>query len=281
MRVAIIGDVRKMRGKNLVKSLVQFSIEENISYLILAGGISNDFDKTFKVLKELGEELKPYGKQLRFITGNTDYYRRNGNDIKEDSFYRKNKKYESDMISDYFLENNPVVLSVGNKIIKLIGNSLWYDYSMYKGKTISAKRIACKRKMWYINRDVLYITSKEDYMLGLENTFDRKLMSKRLRNLALDVKSDKERFGDRVQHILITYFKPVDYFSDRGYIKGYKAAFEGSNKTFSKCKELGIKEVVFGMCSDKKYAEIDGIKIRSSGFCKNIKNSAVIYEFEV
>lgn len=281
MRVAVLGDVRKLRGKNLVKSLVQFSIEENISYLILAGGISNDFNKTFKILKELGDSLKPYGKHLRFITGNTDYYRRNGNDIKEDSFHNKNKKYETDILSDYYLENNPVVFSVDNRIVKFIGNSLWYDYSMYKGKTVSAKKITGKRKLWYLNRDILYLTSKEDYMLGLENTFDRKLMSKRLRNLELDIKSDKERFGERVQHILVTYFKPVDYFSDRGYIKGYKAAFEGSNKTFRKCKECGIQEVIFGMCSDKKFAEIDGIKIRSSGFSKNIKNSAVIYEFEV
>jgi hypothetical protein len=118
-------------------------------------------------------------------------------------------------------------------------------------------------------------------MLGLENSFDRKLMRSRLRELSVDIKSDRERFGNRVQHILITYFKPVDYFSDRGYISGYKASFEGSNRVLGACKDCGIREVVFGMFSKRKSATIDGVKIRTSGFDKKIEKSAIIYEFEV
>lgn len=237
-----------------------------LNALILVGGISKDFNITLSFVCQLGDELQHLGIGFRYIVGNTDFYMNKVDSDKLTTFNDCRRKYSN---NKYYLPTHP---NLGSNLW-IIGAESWYDYSLYRGKPISLSKLTKKRKGLIENKDVKYITDKDDYLLGINNTFDYKYNQECLNILdnSLHKVLQKRKRPERI--VVVQYFYPYHIFlKDSGLYHNYFGAFTGSDKYKSVLNKHGVTDCVFGYNSDRKMITYDSIRYR----CADSKNRDIL-----
>ena len=263
MRVGYVSNINLPKSVDFYKS---FDLEEqakklDLDALILVGGISNDFDISYKFAEILGDRLKREGILFRFIAGNTDYYSDSVGVDKEKSFREKKEKF---MLHPYYLSTNSVLRS--NIVIS--GIESWYDYSLYRGKPVNLSKILKKRTLLHRNYDARYITDEDDYSLGRDNVFDVRYTRECLEGLDSRLRSIKHRIGDVKYNVLVQYFYPSKIFlSNKQSLfdnTGYFDAYKGSDRFLTIMRYSGsVTDCVIGMSSERNSTTLSGIRFET------------------
>lgn len=265
MKVGYISEL-KIRGcegdfTEWVERLVTVSKNESLDFLVVSGGISCNYHITLRFVDELGKQLKEIGTKLRFIVGNTDlYYPKDEISLdKKAKFLEIIGKYRS---SQYYLPNHPIL----TRSVRIIGAESWYDYSLYRGKPINLRDITKKRFLFISNKDNLYITDKDDYTLGLENTFDYQYSNECCTSLNNELRAQMSKHGDCPYNVVVTYFKGSKALLSNSFMSKYFGAFEGSLKLGDIMRNNRVTHCMYGLNSDKKIVRMNGISyINTSG----------------
>lgn len=269
MRVGYISDIQVKRNYTQVAdTIINQAIESNLNYLIVNGGISSDYVVTENCMNYMGKALQSHDIVLRFTTGNTDYYAphqsivdktHNFNTI--DSYYKANP---------YYLVTHPII----TQSLWIIGASTWYDYSLYRGNPISLSKVTKKSK-WFIsaNQDTTYITDKDDYKVGLVNTFDKK----RTQYCVNELRDILDKYCNKLarpEHCIVCgYFYPHRVYITDGLLAGYFACFKGSTHLGDVLHNRGVTEYVAGLTSKHFSSKsIDNILYSNSTHTLTIKD---------
>ena len=248
-----------------VKYIYNESCENELDYLILAGGISNNYQTTLSFVNELGKQLEICGTKLRFIVGNTDLYY-------DEAVVDKSKKVREILEiyskNKYYLPKFPIL----TRYVRIIGNESWYDYSLYRGKDISLENVTKKKKLWYVNKDNKYITDKNDYCLGLDSIFDTIYTKSCISGLSRKLDAYQRKHGDCKYNVVVQYFKTDKQQIPKGVLSKYKGTFEGSAYVSKVLKNYGVTQCVIGSKCRDELINIDGVHyINSLGKVKVIE----------
>lgn len=241
--------------------------------LIVAGGISSNFDTTYKFMEILGDRLKRQGILLRFIAGNTDFYSKDVGVDKEKSFREKKEKY---LFHPYYLTSHAIIRS--NLVIS--GIESWYDYSLYRGKPIELRKILKKKTLFSKNLDSIYITDVGEYVLGVDSVFDTRYNNECLHLFEDRLRQVKNRLGSLKYNVVVQYFYPSRAFLSKSAgvfdSTGYFDAFRGSAKYFPIMVLSGnVTDCVVGMRSEKKSLVYNGIR------CKTCDSEIQVVEYDL
>lgn len=264
MRLGYYGDLRfKLHSYSdidgVCSDLTELAVKNRVDYLILSGGISNDFLLTLSFIDRLEQSLKLYQIKLKFLLGNTDFYSARLEGIDRKRAFREKLAEVAGMQS--YLPCNPIMLQGA----RIYGAESWYDYSLYRGKPVALRDIT-KKSFWLKkNSDVKYITDRDDYISGLDNCFDVWYTNQCLRSLDDILDRDENRFIPPDNLVVVMYFYPSKVFLKDGYFERYWGTFKGSDKFLSLFQKHRVSKCVFGLTADRKYAELGGIRIYGSG----------------
>ena len=144
MRVGYVSGIELhgvgMEFNKKIQGLVDKSKSENIDYLIICGGISNNYEVSILFIDTLMKMLSESGIKLRFVIGNTDlYYSKSEFDVdkekKVDNILRVYRNHPC------YLSKHPII----SRRVRIVGSESWYDYTLYRGKPTSLKNITKKR----------------------------------------------------------------------------------------------------------------------------------------
>lgn len=260
MRVGYMGDLYKVKKIDTYQ-IVEKCEESNIDLLILCGGISNNYKTSLDFIDKLGTELDRKKISLRFIIGNTDLYYEEVVVNKERKIRDILKLYNE---SRYYLKNQPIM----KRGVRIVACNGWYDYTFYRGKARKLSDITKKRKLWYRNKDVVYLTDERDYSVGLENTFDYKYWKENRIDLINKLQGDFQKLGKAKNSVVVTYFKPSKAFMKNDPISKYRGTFEGSLEFADLLEKFEVDECYFGMSSPKVYVKIEGVNY----YCCSVKS---------
>lgn len=269
MRVGYLGDIKVTR-KTLDDSLSRFTEEsahEKLNYLILCGGISEDFNTTLVFVNNLRNTLYNHKIKLRFIPGNTDFYYNIPVVNKQDNFMNIRKMF---LDNQSCLISNPIVTSD----VRIIGAESWYDYSLYRGSPVSLKSITKKSKFFGLmkNKDVKYITDENDYMLGVKNTFDYQYSKKCKEGLIHSLKEYERKYMKPLHSVVVSYFYPIQNFLSKGIYEGYFGTFKGSD-LLDVLNQFYITEYVVGLSSSVNDFLLNRIRFTSA------KNKMIVRDY--
>ena len=243
---------------NCIDKLVNISKNENLDYLVISGGISNNYNITLKFVSDLGSVLNEFGTGLRFVAGNSDFYYSDENIVdKEKKFRQILSTYRENR---YYLPYNPIL----TRTVRIVGAETWYDYSLYRGKPRDLRDISKKRILFFRNKDNKYITNESDYTLGLNNTFDIRYSKECAYSLKNELESHNRKHGRCIYNIVVTYLKTSKIFLGNSFIDKYMGTFEGSSVYHDIMKNNLISDCVFGKHSDREDSIIDGIRYKCS-----------------
>ena len=264
MRVGYYGDLRfKLRSHSDIdrvgSDLTELAVKNHVDYLILNGGISNDFILTLQFIDRIEQMLKLYQIKLKFLLGNTDFYGSIYSGVDKRRAFQEKLAEVAGMPS--YLPCNPIMLQGA----RIYGAESWYDYSLYRGKPVALRSIT-KKSFWLRkNPDVKYITDRDDYISGLDNCFDVCYTNKCLRSLDDILDRDENRFIPPDNLVVAMYFYPSKVFLSDGYFERYWGTFKGSDKFLGLFQRHRVSTCVFGLTADRKYAELEGIRFHGSG----------------
>lgn len=248
------------------------SVKYNLDALVIAGGISSQFDITCDFMKFLGDTLKKKGILLRFIAGNTDYYDSHVGVDKEESFRKKKEQF---LLHPYYLTSHPIIRSD----IVISGIESWYDYSLYRGEPIQLKKIMKKKKMGQKNLDGVYITNESDYTLGFDNVFDVVYTKECVSLLEDRMRQINNKFGKVKYNVVVQYFYPSKIFlSDNTGLfntQGYFDAFSGSEKFLAPMRYGGVTDCIIGKSSERERIRVHNINFQCC------TNRMVVKEYDV
>ena len=237
-----------------LKRLVTSSVNNSLDYLIISGGISNNYHITLSFIEELGRQLKGVGTKLRFIVGNTDFYY-----PLDEYVVDKVRKFKSILNlyrnNPYYLPRSPII----SRRVRIVGSESWYDYSLYRGKPRDLKDITKKRYFIFSNKDNKYITDPMDYTLGFENLFDIKYSKECIDMLRQKLESDIQKHGVCDRSVVITYFKGSKTLLGNSPISKYMGAFEGSLDIGRVIKSYRVDTCIVGKKSSRVSATVDGV----------------------
>lgn len=269
MRVGYLGDI-KISRKTLDDSLLRLTEEsarEKLNYLILCGGISEDFNTTLVFVNSLRDSLYNHKIKLRFIPGNTDFYYNVPVVNKQDNFMTIRNLFLSNQSC---LISNPIITSN----VRIIGTESWYDYSLYRGSPVSLKSITKKSKLFGLikNNDVKYITDENDYMLGVKNTFDYQYSKKCKDWLISSLKEYERKYMKPLHSVVVGYFYPIQSFLSKGIYSGYFGTFKGSDLS-DVLNQFYVTEYVVGLTSDMNDFSFNNIRFT------NAKNKMVVRDY--
>ena len=249
MRVGYLGDIKVTR-KTLDDSLSRFAEEsahEKLNYLILCGGISEDFNTTLVFVNNLRNALYNHKIKLRFIPGNTDFYYNIPVVNKQDNFMNIRKMF---LDNQSCLISNPIVTSD----VRIIGTESWYDFGLMK------------------NKDVKYITDENDYMLGVKNTFDYQYSKKCKEDLIHSLKEYERKYMKPLHSVVVSYFYPIQNFLSKGIYEGYFGTFKGSD-LLDVLNQFYITEYIVGLSSSVDDFLLNRIRFTSA------KNKMIIRDY--
>lgn len=270
MKVGYVSELNiKGFGKDFSKAiekLVSVSESESLDFLVISGGISKDYHVTLGFINDLGKQLKITGTGLRFVAGNTDFYY-----PKNEAVIDKSKKFNEIVTlyrtSPYYLPMNPIL----TRKVRIIGAESWYDYTLYRGKPRTLKEISKKQILFFRNRDNDFITSADDYSLGLENTFDYKYSRECVQSLSRDLESQQVKHGSCQYNVVVTYFKGSKALLKDSYVGRYMGAFEGSLGLGEVLKVYRVSHCIYGKKSDK-----DSVKIGNTLYINPVREVKVV-----
>lgn len=242
-----------------VDTLVAQASEGSLDFLVVAGGISNNYLITLRFIDEVGRQLSLQGNTvLRFVAGNTDFYYRDSVVDKEKKFNEIRAEYRN---CRYYLPTHPII----KHDMRVVGAETWYDYSLYRGKPKRLRDITKKSIGVLKNPDVEYITDAEDYTLGLENIFDMRYSKQCEHDMISELERLYKKCGRCVPNICVQYFYPSQIFLNHGLLEGYFGTFKGSNSYHKLMKDRGVTDCIFGVQSDRKSIKYDGISYLNAG----------------
>lgn len=275
MRVGYVGELN-IKGigssdyNDWISILSEKAREEKLDYLILCGGISDNFKISTSFVESLNKALSFEKIRLKFISGNTDFYYDDRDIVdKETKFFETLKVFRNDTC--YFPKS-----SIFSNGISINGIESWYDYSLYRGKPADLRDITRKSLLWYRNRDNDYITGKDDYMLGYNNLFDIRYTNSCLDDMDLKLKNEFRKHGKTVYNIVVMYFYPIKAMLSEGFINRYSGTFSGSSKFFEVMKDNNVTDCVVGKSCNKGTLRVDGIRIH----CLN-RGEVNVFEYSI
>ena len=156
------------------------------------------------------------------------------------------------------MASNPII----KPDIRIVGSESWYNYSLYRGRSVSLKEITKKQKFIFKNPDVYYITDSEDYVFGTENTFDVKYSKECLNDLSSSLHRLYKRCGVPKLSVVVQYFYPSKIFLNSGYLENYFGTFKGSQDTEFILNSWNVDECVFGLKSHNMSVSYNNVKYR-------------------
>lgn len=262
-KIGYISDIKlkavDIRYSTTIDYLVNESKEKDLNYLIICGGISNDYMITLKFITDLVRTMALKGSktQVKFIVGNTDFYYKERVVNKKDKFDEIHRLY---LKNRYYLPTNPIIL----QDIQVFGAETWYDYTLYRGNGVDLDKVT-KKQLWFKkNKDVEYITDRNDYMLGLENTFDRAYCRECMNRLSRDISYYRQRMAKPRHRIVIGYFYPSKIFLSNGYFEKYFGTFKGTEQLMSVLIGNDVTDYIIGLDTERKEITFKGIRFKNS-----------------
>lgn len=237
MRLGIISDIHLDINKdyNVLEEIVHQSNNQNIDHLLIAGDITNDYQSTIKAVDTMVSKLNM---PLWFIPGNHDLY-----DI--------DQKYPSTKYIYEKLSNHPSCIinkdvNLGENIV-LIGDIMWYDYSLADTEHYDISHIKTKTQGGRTWKDSQYISwGKEDEEIA--NMFLDKLEKRIIKN--------QEKTIITMSHMIThEYFLPLEYREDIGFFY----AFFGSSKIGELFKKYKTSYNIMGHIHYRRILKEDGI----------------------
>lgn len=282
MRVAYLSDIQinNLVGEEtwLNESFDYFSsitaqfisrYSDTIDYLILNGGIYSDSTRFLEFVEFLDTSFTSHDihTKVLFNVSNIEYYSNSVSVDKVGQFYDTDKKFKNHRL---YLPRNPII----TKDTWIFGVDTWYDYSLYRGKTISLKDITKKDNRGFfgklfnkrVNLDNFNITDVSDYAFGLQNTFDVKHTNDCVDSFRHICDRYDRTIAQPTNKVACGYFYSNALFlSDNPKRDGYNDAFSGSFKFDDTFKSHGITEYVCGKSSSyRSHITMDGIMYRNS-----------------
>lgn len=246
MKVGYIGNLFLTHENKRFENMVYFLSEEakvrELTFLIVTGGISYNYEMTLSFVEKLGRLLKENDIQLRFIAGNTDfYYTPYASVIDKETKFREILRLYSN--SEYYLPTHPII----TKSIRITGAETWYDYTLYRGKPRDLKDITRKSFLFVKSRDNEFITSRDDYTLGINDTFDKRYTQETLRSLKARLDSNEQKYATVSYNIVVQYFSPTKSILKSGLFQDYFGAFSGSMKYMDILKLYRVNYCIVGV----------------------------------
>lgn len=236
----LMGENKKF--ENMVYSLSEEAKVRELTILVVTGGISYNYEVTLKFIDSLGRLLKESGIILRFIAGNTDFYYTSYASVidKEAKFRDILRIYHE---SEYYLPTHPII----TKSVRIVGAESWYDYTLYRGKPRDLKNITRKSLLFLKSRDNEFITNKDDYTLGINNTFDKRYTQETLLALKSRLESNEQKYATVSYNIVVQYFAPTKAVLKSGIFQDYFGTFSGSMKYMDILRLYRINYCVVGI----------------------------------
>lgn len=121
MKIGVISDLHvdrhsKLDFQDYLDALVIVSKQRNLSLIIIAGDISNDYRLSYQFIKQLETQLNI---PVLFVPGNHDYWsdQQNISSLEIAQFFKEQKEC---------LMNRPYII---NDEWAIVGTTAWYDYS--------------------------------------------------------------------------------------------------------------------------------------------------------
>lgn len=260
MKVGYFGNVfLKGEGKkliDLVYLLVNECKQREITFLVCSGGISYNYHTSMSFIEKLGNECKKEGITFRFIVGNTDlYYPMKESEADKEFLFKKTlSKYKE---LETYLPNSPIF----SRETRICGFETWYDYSLFRGKSIDLKYITRKSLWFKKNKDVVYLTNASDYVGGVNETFDRRYSLQTFSKMTSRLEGYKQKWGYPVHNVVVQYFMPSKSFLKESYFENYFGTFKGSLQYMEIMKSNRVTDCVIGIkCRDDYPKHINGIR---------------------
>lgn len=263
MKVGYVGNL-KIKGSgwglsNCIERLVTESVNGSLDFLVVSGGISNNYHITLSFIKELGKQLANEGIELRFIVGNSDFYYPD-NEVTLDKETKFRDILHSYRISEYYLPTHPIF----TRDTRILGSESWYDYSLYRGKPKPLKDITKKQWLFFHHPDNLYITDPSDYTLGIENLFDTRYCKECLNSLKREIQFQYTRHGACENLVIVTYFKSSKALLSDSLKSKYFGTFEGSLHLGELLSSLKVTQNIYGLPFTKDTVKMNGVSYISS-----------------
>lgn len=252
MRVGYMGGYARS-GLNLyeVESLCR---EKELDVLIFCGGISHDYKKSMEIINRLGWELESKKIKFRFVVDTSDlYYPQDEVELDKERKVRKILSLYDE--SEYSLKNHPILQG---KAFIFSANS-HYDYTYYRGKPIELSKVTRKQKWWYKNQDVQYLTSKEDYTLGVRNVFDVRYTKELNGELVRRLNDSLRMYGNSFRRVACTNIIPHKTFLGGGVMGKYRGTFSGNIGFHEILNAQEVSECHFGAYSPVGYARVGNV----------------------
>lgn len=254
MKVGYVSGEYIRKSHHNTDTLVTECLNKGINLVILTGGISDNYIHTLRYINKLGSELKEADIRLRFIYGNTDFYYKESVVNKLDKFYEIKSSYTN---NEYCLQTHPII----TQKIWIIGTDTWYDYSLYRGKSVQLKSISKKKKLWKKNRDNNYITDSGDYVLGVNSTFDYLYTKECIESLDRNLSRYEQRMLDPIYKVIVGYFYPSRVMLKNSLLEDYFGTFKGSDKMFNILQKHRVTEYISGIESRSNTIKYSGVSL--------------------
>lgn len=259
MKVGYIGNLFLIGENKKFNDMVYFLSEEaktrELAILVVSGGISYNYDITLRFIERLGKLLKESDIKLRFIVGNTDFYYTEFASViaKEDKFREILRAYN---ISEFYLPTHPII----TKNLRMSGFETWYDYTLYRGRPCDLKDVTKKSILFVRNRDNDFITDRDDYTLGVNNTFDKRYTDETLSDMKRRLEANENNYARVTYNIAVQYFSPSKSLLKSGLFGNYFGTFCGSMKYLELLKCYRVNQCVVGVPCRDRIANINGIR---------------------
>lgn len=236
MSFAVISDIHIDRNKNydVINQIVESVSKSNVSALLLAGDISNEYKKTIDTIEYLKQQLKI---PVYYVPGNHDMW---SEDLEHTSTQSIYEAYEQD---SNCLLHGCVQLDEDTTLIGDIG---WYDYSFGSSKF-----------------------SKEDFerMNYLDRTWQDKLKNQWTDNNEAANQRALERLEKQLRQvktkriIVMTHMVPIEEFTvtNPNEMWQYFNAFIGSKKLHELYQKYNVTYGICGHIHYRKRIIKDGI----------------------
>lgn len=194
-------------------------IVSKVPYLILAGDIGNPFESHYSnFLQNVSSKFE----KIFIITGNHEYYNKNGSRTTMDKVNRQVEKIVDNYKNIVFLNNSSFLLDVDSRTIKILGTTLWSNI-------ISSKRIMVHTSMNDYSK--IYIDSSGDCPFLLKPQTTNLFHQQNIEWL-------KEEIDENYENIIISHHLPTYKLIDSRF------EFHPLNCAFASCLDEMIKSPI-------------------------------------
>ncbi len=214
-------DLNKVVTAEIIDQQVQYLVENQISYYLLAGDLFNDFTKSVAYVKRLSQKLSQVsGTQVLFISGNHDMIR--------------NVTFDELEEGDWPGYLNNQYIDIPNSHYRIIGLNGWYDYSFAAQTGKTEEQIHHWKMAYWVDSLIKQPMS------------DPEREALVIKELKKQLETAKES-GKRV--VLMTHFVPsqhfIHYAGDNRFWNMANAML-GSNQIAELINHYDVSHVIFG-----------------------------------